>query len=172
MNTLVDTKRLRTALIVMLATSLLSFSGAWYWFVKAQDERTAAAVHVADQALLVRVAELEKQLASVQESVVPISAAMQALLVKQLTHFHTPVMDALLVKLGPPNTLTEAEEKELIIALEQRTRDMGPLIDDSERDAAMMLPMIIRRVRLEMRTDPSKQRLQTVSLPIDVVETK
>jgi hypothetical protein len=69
-----------------------------------------------------------------------------------LTHFHTPVMDALMVKLGDvgtPPTITEEEEVELIAALKQRAEDVGPLIDEDERDAAELLPIQMRRVKRE-----------------------
>src|ERR1700686_3873345 len=72
------------------------------------------------------------------------SAAFQMAIVKQLTHFHTPKLDALLAKLGPPFMLTEAEMEELIAELKNREQDMGQLIDDGEREAAKMLPAIMR----------------------------
>jgi hypothetical protein len=69
---------------------------------------------------------------------------------KQLTHYHTPRLDLLLSKLGPPFMLTAEEEHELYNLLDIRTRDMGSEIDSSEREAAAMLPLVISRVRAEL----------------------
>lgn len=125
---------------------------------KGVDEKSKA-----DADLHKRIVELESQLMVVKEKVVPISAAFQAILIKELTHFHTPVMDALLVKLGPPNTLTDAEEKELAAALRQRSKDLNGAISDSERDAAEMLPMVVKRAKAEEHIDLTQQPLQIVA---------
>lgn len=93
--------------------------------------------------------ELERQIAVLGQQVLPISTAFQAILIKQLTHYHTPELDELLRKVGPPFTLNAAEERQLAKLLEERTRDVDGLIDSSERDAAKMLPMIMARVRAE-----------------------
>src|SRR5678815_4707353 len=94
----------------------------------------------------------------------PISTAFQAILIKELTHFHTPVMDALMSKIGPPFTLTAAEETELIAALEQRTQDMAAEISDSERDAAKILPLVMKRAKLEaLALQPEDTRLKLVT---------
>src|SRR5579859_7162299 len=134
-------KAIALSLIVPAVTAVLGFAAAWYWAAKQ-----------ANQKLRDRVTELERQHAIIGATVQPISAAFQAVLIKQLTHYHTPVLDGWLRKLGPPITLTEEEEKQLQIELEKRTRDMGPEITESERDAAKMLPMVIARVRAELET--------------------
>lgn len=126
----------------------------------------------ADDELKKRVAELEGQLLVVKEKVVPISAAFQAILIKELTHFHMPVMDKLLEKLGPPNTLTEAEEKKLALLLQQRSVDLNGRISDLEQDAAVMLPMVVKRVHAEMKVDPTKQDLQVVAVDPSKTEEK
>jgi hypothetical protein len=58
-------------------------------------------------------------------------------------------MDALMLKLGPPFVLTEAEEVQLKEALEERSRDMSAEIPDMERNAAHMLAYLIPRARAE-----------------------
>ncbi len=98
------------------------------------------------KALRFRVTELEVKLAGINQVVVPISAAFQAILIKELTHLHTPEMDALLVKLGPPITLTKTEMERLSMLLIERERDMHEEIPDSEREAALMLPLVMKRV--------------------------
>jgi hypothetical protein len=113
----------------------------------AAAKRTAAAVlATANTALLMRVDDLERQNALISRQTIPISAAFQATLIQDLTHFHTPEMDALLVKLGPPFVLTQREVDRLIMLLEERERDLGGDVGQGERDAARMLPMVIRRV--------------------------
>lgn len=96
-----------------------------------------------------RLRTLESQLGAIGDRVLPITTAFQALLVQELTHFHEPRTDALLTKLGPPITLTDAEEAELLHRLRQREVDMGHLITPSERDAARILPLIMKRIRAE-----------------------
>jgi hypothetical protein len=68
-------------------------------------------------------------------------------------------MDELMVKVGPPSILTLEEESELEKLLEERQSDMGPEITDSERDAAQMLPMIIRRAKAEIAAMEGKPAL-------------
>jgi len=96
-----------------------------------------------------RITALEQEIAKMNLAVQPLSAAFQAVLIKQLTHIHTPELDALLVKLGPPVTLTAEEEVRLSTLLKERTTDMHDEIDDSEREAAEMLPLVIKRVKAE-----------------------
>lgn len=93
-----------------------------------------------------RIVALERRIALLNQQTIPISAAFQAILVQDLTHFHTPEMDALMVKLGPPFILTRVETDRLIALLSERERDLGPEVPQSERDAAHMLPLVIRRV--------------------------
>ena len=81
--------------------------------------------------------------------VVPINTMMQAMLVRELTHPHTPEMDALMQRLGPPNSLTEEDTARLLDLLDERSKDMGPLISASERAAASILPVIMERARAE-----------------------
>ena len=109
-------------------------------------QKAAQALASANLKLVDRVTDLERQLTSVTQQVVPISAAFQAILIKELTHFHTPEMDALMLKIGPPFTLTDGEAARLGVMLAERQRDMNDQISDSERDAAQMLPMVIKRV--------------------------
>lgn len=137
--------------------ALLSFKAASYWFNRNRD--TTAAKAISD-----RLAALESKALIAEQTIMPISSAFQAILVKQLTHYHTPELDALLAKLDP-YTLTDAEERRFYHLLEERTRDMGSEIDASERNAAKMLPYVIKRVKEETDT-ASKVALQTVVVPM------
>jgi hypothetical protein len=131
-----EIKEILLTLGFMLLGSLLTFMAAWYWFQKRVNDEKSKEIAAEHIALLT-------------QSILPMNTAFQTILVRELTHFHTPKMDALLEKLGPPYALSTAEEIELSQALEQRTKDMGTEIDQSEREAAIILPYIMRRVRAE-----------------------
>jgi hypothetical protein len=137
--------------LVMAALGVLAtFLATRYWYNRtaATKETDRLAVNMA--ALLARVDVLDKQLSLLSQAVVPISTAYQTILVRELTHYHTPRVDSLLEKLGPPALLTAAEEEELLCALKAREADMGDLITDQEREAAHILPVVIKRVKTEI----------------------
>lgn len=125
--------------------------------VIAAEAKVSQDAATSDAALKARIAKLESDLSLLHAAVEPISVVMQKLLIEKLTHYHTPIMDALMVKLGPPNMLTAAEEKELHVALEERTRDMGHLISEDERNAAGMLPYVIVMVKRQAKLAASEQ---------------
>ena len=130
-------------------TGVTAFLGGLFM---AHRRREQVKVDKADDAMVARdaqIAELQRQLGLLTQSVVPISAAFQAILIKQLTHFHTPDIDELLGKIGPPVLLTADEEKKLTRALKLRAADLDDTITEDERGAAVMLPYIIQRVRRE-----------------------
>jgi hypothetical protein len=158
------------ALLVIGAA--LSFAAAWFWFRKNAAVAEARRISEEHAKLVTRVADMERQMGQVGQAILPISAAFQAILIKELTHFHTPVMDALLVKLGPPVTLTADEEVALQQALETRVEEMNGALNEAERDAAIMLPMVMRRVRAEneaLANAPSELRVVAV-VPDKAVE--
>lgn len=145
---------------LVLLSAVISFLSVAYWTGlarrdKAQEraldetkQRVEQARHERED-ILARLVKIETSLAVIDQKVMPISTALQTILVKELTHFHTPRMDSLLARIGPPSQLTNAEEEELTIALFERTQDMHDLISDSERDAAFILPAIMRRAKIE-----------------------
>lgn len=137
---------------VILLGAVLSFLAAAYWFRRQATVRRRRETEAALQRQEARLVELESKLALVTQSIVPINLAFQAILVNQLTHYHTPEMDALLKKIGPPNALTETEAARLADLLVQRTQDMAAEISESERDAALILPAVMRRARQESET--------------------
>jgi hypothetical protein len=146
---------LLTTLLTAVFTSALTFVGALYWVRRDAQEKSVAAKIAATLALQLRVVELETKLGLLTQSIQPIAAAFQAVLVKQLTHYHTPKLDALLKKLGPPLELTAEDEVQLHLELKLRTKDMGDEIDESERAAAGMLPLVMTRVKYELESPPS-----------------
>src|ERR1700735_3579393 len=93
----------KTALGTVLAAAL-SFIGGSYWRGRARKDVTKDA---AGAALLATAEDVQRQLNELQgkmallgQAVQPITAAYSALLVKSLTHFHTPEIDKLLAKVG------------------------------------------------------------------------
>jgi hypothetical protein len=123
-----------------------------------------------------KIAALELQIGVLGSQVLPISEVFRSMLIKQLTHYHTPILDALLKKLED-KTITEAEEVEMNAALKQRTLDMDAEISDSERDAAHMLPMLNRRIKEEEkeRADPEPSpasSVQSVLVPAPASEAE
>ena len=169
-----------TTVLITLGTILfgafVSFAFAIFWYRLKTAKTAREKLQAEYAALMLRVDMLDKQLALVGHDVVPLSAAMQALLIKELTHFHTPRMDLLMSKLGPPSTLSDAEETELLVLLKEREADMGDLISDSERDAAHILPVIIKRAKAEALaladTQPSLQTVAIISPVIPPDDTR
>src|SRR4029077_854944 len=117
--------------------------------VKDMAERNAETIAIGHAKLLTEVAELKEKLSLVTAQVVPFSTAFQQILVAQLTHAHTPELDALMAKIGPPITLTEVEEARMYRLLTERQADMEAEISQEEREAALILPYVMRRARAE-----------------------
>lgn len=127
-------------------SALLAFLSAAFWARRKATKDKAEAVKKTADEMNDKVQELENQLRTLTATFTPISAAFQAVLIKQLTHFHTPELDALLVKVEK-NSLSNSEEKKLREGLLARAKDLNGRIDDSEREAALMLPLVMNRVR-------------------------
>lgn len=166
---------------LLLIGSLFAFVATAYWNNKTSRRDMAKSRDDEYKKTKSRLVELEQKLALVTQAVVPLNMAMQAMLIKELTHYHTPEMDALLVKLGPPNILTDTEANRLEVMLQERTVDMGTLVSAEERDAAFILPVIIKRARVEQETladaEAIRLRLVTVAAVVNtpvvvVVDTK
>lgn len=141
----------------MVIGSGFTFMAAWYWWQKKEAAEKAKAIETEHKKLVEQVDDLENKIALLTQSILPMNTAFQTILVRELTHYHTPVMDELLEKLGPPYTLTDAEEVQLSQALAQRTQDMGDKITEPERDAARILPYIMKRVKAETEKIRQKQ---------------
>jgi hypothetical protein len=141
--------------ITVLITLAISQWFTWYWAHRksATDtvEKEKTLQDVAQQRLIDRIVHLEIQQGSLQTTILPLSTAFQAILVKELTHFHTPEMDALLVKLGPPYNLTDEEEARLAELLVERANSLDGEIDESEKEAALILPYVMKRVKNDVR---------------------
>jgi hypothetical protein len=147
--------------ILLAAMALMT---TWFWRAKdaaVEKARILAAEHTA---VLARLTELEARERASSQVMTPIVTAFQAILVQKLTHLHKPVLDALLVKVGPPTTLTAAEHKELMSELHDRSVDMDPSIGDEERGAAKMLPLVMPMAIAEQAAMDSLPELASLRL--------
>jgi hypothetical protein len=158
MNTLI------VSIMGIVLGAMLSFVASLYFFKRNAELAETKRIATEHEALLKRVAELETTVRMVGQTILPMSTAFQAILVKELTHFHTPEVDALLEKLGPPSTISEEDMVLLEIALKRRTAEVDPLVDESEREAALILPYIIKRVRRQCANADAPIQIQLVSV--------
>lgn len=142
--------QLVVGLVLVGATAVLTFLAALHWHAKKVRQDALDVITEEQRLLRVQVSEIKVALGVIGATIQPLSVVFQAALTKQLTHMHTPEMDALLAMLDP-FVLTIEQEARLAVLLAERTRDMGGEISDSERDAAMMLPFVMKRVRAEKR---------------------
>jgi hypothetical protein len=153
-----------------LLSSILAFMATAYWFRRSARDlemRTkASALAAAEEKVRDRISDLEMKLSVLTAAVSPISTLMQSVFIKELTHFHTPELDALLVKIEE-NTLSEEEEPRLFSLLSERASALNGRIPESERDAAIMLPMIMKRVKAERGTAATEIKVVSVPCPSD-----
>jgi hypothetical protein len=78
-----------------------------------------------------------------------------------------------MTRIGPPSTLTPEEEVRMFELIEARTIDMHSEITDEERDAAAILPVIMKRATAEMtRLAKSTIHLKLISLTATVENTE
>lgn len=150
----------------ILFGSFVGFFITHHW--RTLDKRNKKEQVIEDEKteLLLRVVALEKQLEVLSHAVTPISTAFQAILINELTHLSCPETDALLEKIGPPNILTVAEKMLLFEMLEKRAMDIK-FVGQSERDAAVMLPYVMRRVEIEeMQLKTIIKQFRFVNIPI------
>jgi hypothetical protein len=139
--------------VEIVLTAALGFAATAFWRWRRNAERAAAKAKKANDDLIAamqaQISAQEGKLLMLGASVQPLTAAMAAMLVKSLTHFHMPRTDLLLSRVGPPNMLTADEEHELRELLRVRSAETAEAILPLERNAADLLPLIIERNRLE-----------------------
>jgi hypothetical protein len=152
-----------TIAIVVLSGALTFLTTAYWRLKKLKDTKAAELIRTASD-VQKQLSDLQSQMMLLGMSVQPLTAAMSAMLVKSLTHFHEPVTDALLAKVGPPNLLTVIEEKELSDAMDVRMKHSNGEITELERNSARLLLLIIARSRLEHGLSQSTS-LALVSVP-------
>jgi hypothetical protein len=155
---------LNSVLLVLLLAGL-GMLGWWYKVKRGETVNAEAAETSRRESIASRLTKIEEDMRALNFTVQPITTAMTAVLVQRLTHLHELETDALLAKVGPPNTLTINEEAKLAELLKERTHDMAPHISDLERNAAQMLPLVIERSRLEGSAKEGNTELALVSVP-------
>ncbi len=149
--------------VILVVTAIGTFLWARYRYGRTARDKVTEAREKATNERDAKIAELERKLALVDQTVTPIAMAMQAVLIKKLTHFHEPETDALLVKVGPPYDLTDDEAGRLAELLIERELVLNGSIDEAERDAAHILPAVIRMARAEAAGGTTV--IQTVAVP-------
>jgi hypothetical protein len=127
----------------------LTFLASAYWRWRRKSDAVAAKNAATIKALQEQLTVQQGQLQMLGVAVQPLTAAMASMLVKSLTHYHTPDTDVLLAKVGPPNTLTQEEEEDLRGLMNERSNDRAARISPLERNAAQLLLLIVERNRLE-----------------------
>lgn len=123
-----------------------------------------------------RISELEKSVSLLEEraanrdkEAIPITAAMQAMLIHKLTNPHTPEADALLKKLTD-ESLTVDDAKEFAEAMKEREEDMK--VSESQRLAAKILPDMVRlRELAEVEAQDEDCEVKTVLVTVPKTET-
>ena len=117
-----------------------------------QDEHAAAVTAQRDaeraESLAAR-AVLSQEIAVLRERIEPVNTAFLKSLALGLTHAVHQITDDLLLK-AVQGTLSLKEEQELKLALEERAANPGPFASETERDAALMFPGVLRRVNAEI----------------------
>jgi len=131
--------------------STLTFLATWFWYTRNLAVKRAEVLAVEHEKVLARLQELETKERISSQTLTPIITAFQGILVKQLTHAGKPEMDFLMVKIGPPNVLSDEERARLMEMLHERTTDMGIEITASERDAAVILPIVMKMADTEQK---------------------
>ena len=135
--------------ILIVITAVIAFLSTRYWtnrrLIMLERDKTVLSNALRDD----KITTLQTQLAVISAAVVPISTAFQSILIKELTHYHTPELDELMKRIGPPSQLNEIETARLEFLLTERSKDMAKEIPESERDAATMLPLVIKRAKAE-----------------------
>jgi len=123
--------------------------GTGFFFWLAGRRLKAEKAEVAAKELLERIARIERSQAIVDKVVEPFWTAAQRKLVDELTHFHTPELDRLMEHVLE-GTLTAPEDVDRLAAmLAERATSLDHRISPSERDAALILPAVIRKAYAE-----------------------
>ena len=168
---------------LLVVASIIAAFWTWFWRFRsttiARLERArydemlkADKLAVEHRELVSKVNELQQQLGLVNQVVTPINQAMQALLIRELTHYHTPELDALMAKLPPEGHLTIKEQERLAVLLAERENELNGSIPESEREAAHILPFVIKRVLAEAENiadaATAAPQLKIVAVPSDI----
>ena len=115
-----------------------------------------------------QVERLEAQSEAQTKAAIPITAAMQAMLVHRLTNDHTPEADALLKKVTD-DSLSVHDAVEFAEAMKRRSTDMN--VSEAQRISADILPGVIRLREIAEEEEP-ECKVKTVMVTVPETETK
>jgi hypothetical protein len=147
-----NTRIFLNSLIGALISAVVGVFVTLLWRAKTRAEVEKAAIAADHLATVKRLTETETRLAVVTAQMVPLNAAMLQAIVKQMTHIHTPELDALMTRVGPhavPPPLTPDEEVLMYRLVAERRVAVDAEIDEDERDAAAIFPVILKRANAE-----------------------
>ena len=101
-----------------------------------------------DQAVLVAMQEQISALVAAHG--LPINLAYKEMLARELTHAHTPELDALLARAGPPSDLSAEEFERMSVMLVERYESIDDdQISPKEKKAALIYPIVLQRANEE-----------------------
>lgn len=145
-----------------------------------KTQKVLTAEGVAIEAVKVRdarIAQLEKDVQTLQsqteaahKAAIPITAAMEQMLIARLTNEHTPEADALLKK-QTDGTLTTDDAIEFARLMKERETDNDPRIGRAQQIAAEMLPLTIELKKLDEEA-AAKRPCEVKTLMVTVPETE
>lgn len=104
-------------------------------------------INLLDKTLTGEIAHLREQLASLETQVSPLWAAVQAKIIRDLTHPSPQFqeMDELMRRLAALK-ITEAERVRLSSLLEERIISNDPEVSDDEKESARLMKVIMEKV--------------------------
>jgi len=146
------------SIVLLIVGAGLAFMAAWFWNSRSAAVARAKEIETANDALLARTAALEEQLRRINDVVSPIYSVMQTLLVKELTHDHAPEMDELmrLLELEPPDLTPQADARLHRLLAQRAVDETAP---EHERDSAILMPIILKRARIEAAEKSEADRI-------------
>jgi hypothetical protein len=130
---------------------LLAFVSTWFWVWRAAAAKKSDARDAERDEMTKRLIELETKERIASQAISPLVTAFQSLLIQKLTHAHKPELDALMVKIGPPDILTDQERGRMLLMLEERYQEPDESIGQDERNAAKILPLVMPMAVEEQR---------------------
>ena len=114
---------------------------------------------------------LQSQAEAAHKAAIPITAAMEAMLIAKLVNDHLPDADALLKKQAD-HTLTPEDAIAFAEALKERETDEDPRIGEAQQISAKILPDVIRlRVLAEEAAKEGPLEVKTVMVTVPATDT-
>ena len=158
-------------LVFVGATAFVFIAIIITWlYLRVRDLSRIAVIVSPDNDIYARVLAVEAQLSALAAAASPLSEVVRDAIIKELTHLHTPELDALLEKVKS-DTLSPDDERSLLRLLKDRAEEPNHLVGAGERDAAIMLPPILRRIKQEKEAiSPTETELRIVSVPVQADE--